>query len=65
MKDNKKQSYIEKDQEELQGKPLQEKQTDIAVIGMACRFPGARDYEEFWQNLKQGRSSIQEIPRER
>jgi hypothetical protein len=23
----------------------------IAVIGMTCRFPGARDADEFWRNL--------------
>lgn len=38
---------------------------DIAIIGMACRFPGAQNYDEFWDNLKEGRSSIQEIPKER
>jgi acyl transferase domain-containing protein/acyl carrier protein len=38
---------------------------DIAIIGMACRFPGAQNYEEFWDNLKEGRSSIGEIPKER
>ncbi len=32
---------------------------------MACRFPGARNYAEFWENLKQGRSGIWEIPWER
>ncbi len=31
---------------------------DIAVIGMACRFPGARDIDQFWENLKQGKESI-------
>ena len=25
--------------------------SDIAIIGMACRFPGANNVEEFWQNL--------------
>lgn len=38
---------------------------EIAIIGIACRFPGAQNYEEFWDNLKEGRSSIQEIPKER
>ena len=37
----------------------------IAVIGMACRFPGARDYEEFWRNLEEGVNSIIEIPKDR
>ena len=32
--------------------------TDIAVIGMALRFPGAEDPECFWQNLTQGVESI-------
>jgi amino acid adenylation domain-containing protein/non-ribosomal peptide synthase protein (TIGR01720 family) len=31
---------------------------EIAVIGMACRFPGAGDVHEFWDNLKNGRESI-------
>ena len=35
---------------------------DIAVIGMSCRFPGANNYEQFWQNLEQGINSISEIP---
>ncbi|WP_275558070.1 beta-ketoacyl synthase N-terminal-like domain-containing protein [Streptomyces sp. 5-6(2022)] len=32
--------------------------TDIAVIGMAGRFPGARDLDEFWDNLTAGRESV-------
>ncbi|MCF2150414.1 Polyketide synthase [Desmonostoc muscorum LEGE 12446] len=38
---------------------------DIAVIGIGCRFPGANDYQQFWQNLEQGINSISEIPSER
>lgn len=30
----------------------------IAIVGMACRFPGARNHEVFWQNLVQGVESI-------
>ncbi|HEX9924002.1 MAG TPA: amino acid adenylation domain-containing protein, partial [Anaerolineae bacterium] len=30
----------------------------VAIIGMSCRFPDAKDYREFWQNLKQGHESI-------
>ncbi len=30
----------------------------VAVIGMACRFPGASTIEQFWRNLKEGRESI-------
>src|SRR5918997_2903839 len=30
----------------------------IAVIGMAGRFPGARNVEKFWENICAGRESI-------
>ncbi|HUQ55213.1 non-ribosomal peptide synthetase/type I polyketide synthase [Lentzea sp.] len=32
--------------------------TDIAVVGMAGRFPGARDVHRFWRNLSEGTESI-------
>jgi len=35
---------------------------DVAVIGMACRFPGAKNIDTFWGNLKNGVDSITEIP---
>ncbi len=39
--------------------PLEEKAwQDIAVIGMAGRFPGAPDIDAFWENLKDGVESI-------
>jgi amino acid adenylation domain-containing protein len=31
---------------------------EIAVIGMSCRFPGAKNIGEFWENLKNGIESI-------
>jgi len=31
---------------------------DIAIVGMAGRFPGACDLDEFWQNLAGGVESI-------
>ncbi|MFE4976386.1 SDR family NAD(P)-dependent oxidoreductase [Kitasatospora sp. NPDC056651] len=30
----------------------------IAIIGLAGRFPGARDTEAFWHNLRDGRESV-------
>ena len=30
----------------------------IAIIGLAGRFPGARNVEQFWQNLRAGHESI-------
>jgi acyl transferase domain-containing protein/NAD(P)-dependent dehydrogenase (short-subunit alcohol dehydrogenase family)/acyl carrier protein len=41
------------------------KPSDIAVIGLSCRFPGANTLEEYWQLLSQGRSAIRSVPRER
>jgi len=35
--------------------------SDIAVIGMNCRFPGARDIDEFWQNIQRGLESIKDL----
>ena len=37
----------------------------IAVIGMACQFPGADSVEEFWQVLESGRSELSKIPTSR
>lgn len=31
---------------------------EIAVIGMACRFPGAANVDQFWRNLRNGVESI-------
>jgi acyl transferase domain-containing protein len=31
----------------------------IAIIGMALRFPGAADAEQFWRNLRDGVESIE------
>ena len=30
----------------------------IAIVGMACRFPGAHTVEQFWRNLQEGLESI-------
>ncbi len=40
-------------------------QDDIAVIGLSGKYPGARNVDEFWQNLKAGKDCITEIPQER
>jgi acyl transferase domain-containing protein len=37
----------------------------VAVVGMACRFPGADSLEEFWELLASGGSMCQEMPSER
>lgn len=35
---------------------------DIAVIGMAAKFPGADNTDEFWDNVKNGTDCIGEFP---
>ncbi len=37
----------------------------VAIVGMACRFPGANSPEEFWSLLKSGESAVREIPADR
>jgi acyl transferase domain-containing protein/acyl carrier protein len=31
---------------------------EIAIVGMACRLPGAANWREFWDNLVNGRESV-------
>ncbi|MEU5397691.1 beta-ketoacyl synthase N-terminal-like domain-containing protein [Streptomyces sp. NPDC005963] len=46
--------------------PGAERERDaIAVIGMACRLPGAPDVATFWRNLLAGHLAIEEVPPER
>lgn len=37
----------------------------VAVVGAGCVFPDAPDVPSFWENLRQGRCSIGEVPTER
>ncbi len=34
----------------------------IAIVGMACRLPGAPDVEAYWKLIRTGRSAIRELP---
>lgn len=36
--------------------------TPIAIVGVACRLPGADDVDGFWRLLSEGRSAITEMP---
>ncbi|BAH44963.1 putative polyketide synthase [Brevibacillus brevis NBRC 100599] len=38
---------------------------EIAIIGMAGRYPEARNLQEFWMNLKEGKDCIKEVPKSR
>ncbi|WP_461007249.1 type I polyketide synthase, partial [Streptomyces capparidis] len=34
----------------------------IAVVGVACRFPGAADPAAFWRLLREGRDAVTDVP---
>ncbi|RLB53036.1 MAG: hypothetical protein DRJ42_13125, partial [Deltaproteobacteria bacterium] len=34
----------------------------IAIIGIGCMFPKARDLRTYWQNIQDGRDCISETP---
>lgn len=38
---------------------------DIAIVGMAGRYPKATNMRELWENLAQGRDCIEDIPADR
>lgn len=38
---------------------------EVAIIGMAGRFPGAANLDEYWNNLLNGRDCVSEVPRRR
>ncbi|WP_157906712.1 SDR family NAD(P)-dependent oxidoreductase [Sorangium cellulosum] len=43
--------------------PAQE--LDVAIIGLAGRYPHARTLDEFWENLRAGKDCITEVPPDR
>ncbi|MEV0382602.1 amino acid adenylation domain-containing protein [Nonomuraea sp. NPDC050643] len=45
--------------------PASVPERSVAVIGMAGRFPGAADVEEFWKNIAEGRNRVTHLTRER
>ncbi|MGW5849167.1 SDR family NAD(P)-dependent oxidoreductase [Streptomyces sp. NPDC055254] len=38
---------------------------DIAIVGMACAYPGAGDLADFWANVVAGRDAVTEVPPDR
>ncbi|MEO8216232.1 MAG: SDR family NAD(P)-dependent oxidoreductase [Acidobacteriota bacterium] len=42
----------------IDSEPEQPQLTDVAVIGMACRFPGAENPRQFWSLLREGREAL-------
>jgi amino acid adenylation domain-containing protein len=52
------QSQGQKQNSKYKARQKKQAQTAIAIIGMAGRFPGAENINEFWQNLRDGVESI-------
>jgi acyl transferase domain-containing protein/NAD(P)H-dependent flavin oxidoreductase YrpB (nitropropane dioxygenase family)/NAD(P)-dependent dehydrogenase (short-subunit alcohol dehydrogenase family) len=42
-----------------------EKSLDVAIVGMACIFPEAKNIEEYWRNIILGKDCVTEVPDER
>lgn len=45
--------------------PSMDTHEPIAIVGIACRFPGASDPPAYWNVLRDGRDLIREVPSER
>ncbi|WP_029285383.1 type I polyketide synthase [Pedobacter sp. R20-19] len=41
------------------------KKSDVAIIGMSCTFPGAKNVQKFWENILNGIDSTQTVPADR
>ncbi len=41
------------------------KKSDVAIIGMSCVFPGAKNVQTFWENILNGVDSTQTVPADR
>ncbi|MDB5136051.1 MAG: erythronolide synthase, partial [Mucilaginibacter sp.] len=41
------------------------KSLDVAIVGMACIFPEAKNMDEYWRNIILGKDCITEVPDER
>ncbi len=46
-------------------RPATTKTTDLAIVGMACIYPGAPDLDTYWHNIVHGHDAVTEVPEER
>ncbi|MCW5211359.1 SDR family NAD(P)-dependent oxidoreductase [Desulfobulbus sp. TB] len=62
----KQQNSVTEPPKNLAGKKFNATSDPIAIVGMACRFPGgAHTPEQFWQLLQQGQEAVTDIPASR
>ncbi|USQ72958.1 acyltransferase domain-containing protein [Roseomonas mucosa] len=43
----------------------QQKVVPVAIVGAACRFPGAADLDAFWRLMAEGRDAVSTLPEDR
>lgn len=41
------------------------KSLDVAIVGMSCVFPGAKNLDEYWTNIVTGKNCVTEVPDDR
>lgn len=58
-------SYIEKVSVQRKAEKYEYPENAIAIVGAACRIPGADDLEELWQLIARGESRAVEVPTDR
>ncbi|MBO9489818.1 SDR family NAD(P)-dependent oxidoreductase [Endozoicomonas sp. G2_1] len=46
-------------------RPNTSEDSEIAIVGVAGQYPGARNIEQFWENLKSGHNAIRALPESR
>lgn len=52
--------------EEFQKETSHQESSDIAIVGMSCRFPGgAKNLDAYWQLLEQGKDAMIPVPQNR
>lgn len=51
--------------EDQQGKPIRDSSNDTAIVGMACRLPGANDPSQLWENLLDQKDVQGKMPEDR
>src|SRR5262245_13872399 len=47
---------------ELESRPASDDASPIAIVGLACRFPGADSPEAYWRMLASGTDAVSSVP---
>ncbi len=58
-------SVIVSSEKAPQGQGMSKVNTDIAVVGLSCDFPGSPSLDAYWDLLSTGKSAIAKVPKHR